>query len=111
MVEQEAPALLERVPAVVQIGEAVVGPRDDVQRPRFGGPLEEPPAVVGRHHLVAVGLDHEHAGDAGGRVGPLPAPYEPWHYIYKAAAATAEARTGTGSTFSSDMCGTSLRRH
>ncbi|SIO45716.1 hypothetical protein SAMN05444166_4889 [Singulisphaera sp. GP187] len=49
---------------------------------------------------------------AGGKfVGPLPAPYEPWHYIYKAAAATAEARTGTGSTFSSDMCGTSLRRH
>ena len=50
--------------------------------------------------------------DAGGKfVGPLPAPYEPWHYIYKAAAATAEARTGTGSTFSTDMCGTSLRRH
>lgn len=44
-------------------------------------------------------------------IGPLPAPYEPWHYIYKAAAATAEARTGTGSTFSTDMCGTSLRRH
>jgi hypothetical protein len=50
--------------------------------------------------------------EAGGKfVGPLPSPYEPWHYIYKAAAATAEARTGTGSTFSSDMCGTSLRRH
>jgi len=50
--------------------------------------------------------------DAGGKfVGPLPAPYEPWHYVYKAAAATAEARTGTGSTFSTDMCGTSLRRH
>ena len=48
--------------------------------------------------------------DAGGKfVGPLPAPYEPWHYIYKAAAATAEARAGTGSTFSTDMCGTSLR--
>lgn len=50
--------------------------------------------------------------DAGGQfVGPLPSPYEPWHYIYKAAVATAEARTGTGSTFSTDMCGTSLRRH
>lgn len=49
--------------------------------------------------------------DAGDNfVGPLPAPYEPWHYVYKAAAATAEARTGTGSTFSTDMCGTSLRR-
>lgn len=43
-------------------------------------------------------------------VGPLATPYEPWHYIYKAAAATAEARKGTGSTFSTDMCGTSLRR-
>jgi hypothetical protein len=50
--------------------------------------------------------------DAGDKfVGPLPAPYEPWHYVYKTAAATAEARTGAGSTFSSDMCGTSLRRH
>jgi hypothetical protein len=49
--------------------------------------------------------------DAGGKfVGPLASPYEPWHYVYKAAAATAEARTGTGSTFSTDMCGTSLRR-
>jgi hypothetical protein len=44
-------------------------------------------------------------------VGPLASPYEPWHYVYKAAAATAEARTGTGSTFSTDMCGTSLRKH
>jgi hypothetical protein len=44
-------------------------------------------------------------------VGPLPAPYEPWHYVYKAAAATAEARAGVASTFSTDMCGTSLRRH
>ena len=69
MVEQEAPALLERFPAMARIAEAVVGPRDDVQGPRFGGPLAEPPAVVGRHHLLAVGLDHEHAGDAGGRVG------------------------------------------
>jgi len=50
--------------------------------------------------------------DAGNEfVGPLPSPYEPWHYVYKAAAATAEARTGTGSTFSTDMCGTSLRGH
>ena len=50
--------------------------------------------------------------DAGDKfVGPLPSPYEPWHYVYKAAAATAEARAGTGSTFSTDMCGTSLRRY
>jgi hypothetical protein len=50
--------------------------------------------------------------DAGDRfLGPLASPYEPWHYIYKDAAPTAEARTGTGNTFSTDMCGTSLRRH
>jgi hypothetical protein len=30
---------------------------------------------------------------------------------WEAAAPTAEARTGTGGTFSTDMCGTSLRRH
>ncbi len=41
-------------------------------------------------------------------VGPLASPYEPWHYVYREAAATAEARTDTGSTFSTDMCGTSL---
>src|SRR5258708_3889467 len=72
MVEQEAPALLEGLPAMVRIGEAVVGPRADVQGPRFGGPLEEPPAGGGRHHLVAVRLGHARAGarPAGGSSRP-----------------------------------------
>lgn len=43
-------------------------------------------------------------------VGPLASPYEPWHYVYREAAATAEARTDPGNSFSTDMCGTSLRR-
>ncbi|WP_406693803.1 hypothetical protein V5E97_22470 [Singulisphaera sp. Ch08] len=46
--------------------------------------------------------------EAGGNfVGPLATPYEPWHYIYKPATAQPKA----GNTYSSDMCGTSFRRH
>lgn len=44
-------------------------------------------------------------------VGPLAAPYEPWHYVYKTAAATTETRSQVGNTFSTDMCGTSLGGH
>ncbi len=50
--------------------------------------------------------------DAGDQFsGPLPAPYEPWHYAYKCASAAVEEETRSGHSFSTDLCGTSLRRH
>ena len=54
---QPAAALIERLRAVARVGQTVVGARDHVERARVGGPLEEPAAVGGRHHVVAVGLD------------------------------------------------------
>jgi hypothetical protein len=73
MMMQPLPAPLERLAAVIRVGQPVVGAGDHVQGAGLGRALEESPPVRGRHHLVAVGLDHEHAGDAGGRLGPLSA--------------------------------------
>jgi hypothetical protein len=73
MVEHEAPTLLEGLAPVVRIGEAVIRPRDDVERAGLRGALEEPPPVDGRDHLVAIGLDDQHPGHACGRLGPVAA--------------------------------------
>ena len=61
MTSEPAAAPIERLRAVRRIGEPVIGARDHVERARLGGPLEEQPAVGGRHHVVALALDHASA--------------------------------------------------
>src|SRR5258705_9465459 len=74
MGEQPAEAFLDRFVAVRRLAEPVIGARDHVQALRVAGAVEEHARVRGRHHLVAVGLDDEHARDARGRLGPQTAP-------------------------------------
>ena len=56
------------------LGQAMVGAPYHVEPPRVARAAMEEPAVCGRDHLVAVCLDHQQAGDAGGRLGTLSAP-------------------------------------
>lgn len=72
MGEQPAPAHLERLAAVIRVGEPVIGARDHVQPLRVSGAIEEGPPVRGRYDLVPVGLHDENARDAGGRLRPRP---------------------------------------
>src|SRR5262245_63911407 len=73
MGDEPAPALPNGLEAMAHLAESVVGARDDVEPSGLARALEEETAVPGRDHLVAIGLDHERAGNAGGRLGPLAA--------------------------------------